>query len=230
MSKIRENIDRLQERIAHAAERSGRDPQQIRLVAVSKTRSVEEIREAITAGITEIGENRVQEAWKKYQIIGDAITWHMVGHLQTNKVKRALQFFQLIHSLDSFHLAEEIERQAQTRGKVAKVLIEVNTSGEATKYGVPIANAQTLIEQVANFSHLQILGLMTIGPFTDDVNAIRSCFRQLRNLQEQISRANIPNVEMRYLSMGMTHDFEIAIEEGANILRIGTAIFGPRTE
>lgn len=228
MSVIQENIARLWERIARAAERAGRDPQQIRLVAVSKTRSVEEIRQAIEAGITDIGENRVQEAWGKYQAIGDAVTWHMVGHLQTNKVKRALRFFQLIHSLDSLHLAEEIQRQAQTLGKVAEVLIEVNTSQEATKYGVSVEKTQALIEQVTTFSHLRVLGLMTIGPFTDNTDAIRACFRQLRNLQEQISCANIPNIEMRHLSMGMTHDFEIAIEEGADILRVGTAIFGAR--
>ncbi len=227
MSDVAENLKRVRERIARAAVRSGRQPEEIRLVAVTKTVPPERINEAIRAGVRSIGENRVQEAREKKEQV-EPVEWHLVGHLQTNKVKYAVKLFDLIQSVDSLHLAEEISKRCGKLGVEMPILVEVNTSGEETKFGVEPGRAIELVEQVAALPHLKILGLMTIGVFSDDVPAVRRCFTTLRNLAEEIRRLQISGVEMKYLSMGMSSDFEIAIEEGSNMVRIGTAIFGPR--
>jgi pyridoxal phosphate enzyme (YggS family) len=223
---IQENIIALQQRIARAAHRAGRTPDDITLVAVAKTVSVERIQEAISCGISIIGENRVQEAREKFCVIGATVSWHLVGHLQTNKVKDALKIFSLIHSLDSLRLAEEIEKRATAP---IACLIEVNTSSEPTKFGVCPADLFKLYESIKGFKKIDVQGLMTIGPgwATTDPEASRPCFKVLREMRDELAQAN--DRQFPVLSMGMTSDFEVAIEEGSNMVRIGTAIFGERT-
>lgn len=228
MAAITENIASVKERIARAAERAGRHPSEIAIVAVAKGVDVERIREALEAGISIIGENRVQEALQKMKAVDGSVTWHMVGHLQRNKVKQAVHIFDLIHSLDSLRLAEEINSRALTAGTIMDVLVQVNTSQEETKFGLEPQETINLLRAISTFKGLSVRGLMTIGAFLPDPEEVRPCFRRLRELKEKIIEADIPNIEMEYLSMGMTSDFEVAIEEGANIVRIGTAIFGPR--
>ncbi len=224
---IKRNIDRCLERIANAAVKNGRDLKDITLVAVSKTVSPEAINIGIKAGIKIIGENKVQEARNKKPLL-DPVELHLVGHLQTNKVKYAIEIFDLIHSLDSVHLAGEINKQCEKKGSRMPVLIEVNTSGESSKYGCVPEETIDLVYRVSQFPYIQILGLMTIGLFTDKIELVRPCFIRLRELAEGVSDQKIENVRMEFLSMGMSSDFEVAIEEGSNMVRIGTAIFGPR--
>lgn len=219
------NISRVKQRIHDAAQRSNRDVQDITIVAVSKTMPVESIQEALHHGISIIGENRVQEAKEKHAVLKDQAVWHMVGHLQTNKVKDALAIFSLIHSLDSLHLAREIEKRAT--GPV-ECLIEVNTSGEKSKYGIEPREVAGFYDSLKQFRNILVKGLMTIGPgwAIEDPEASRSCFHRLRQLNEELS--DNTGTFLPILSMGMTSDFEIAIEEGSTMVRIGTAIFGPR--
>jgi len=228
MSMIKENWDRLWERINEVCHNSGRHPEEITVVAIAKTIPVEMVKEAVDCGITEIGENRVQEAKGKYDAIGKSAHWHLVGHLQTNKVKAALEIFELIHSLDSMKLANEISSRAERINKEARVLLQVNTSAEESKYGLEPEKVVEFAEQIANLPNLNVEGLMTIGPFTEEDTLIRRSFRELRRLFEELKAASIPNVDMEILSMGMSADYEIALQEGANMLRIGTSIFGPR--
>ncbi len=224
--KIAENLSRVNERLAAAAERSGRSPDTIALVAVTKGRSVMEIETAIAAGVANIGENRVQEAQQKYHAVGDkTCRWHLIGHLQRNKVKTALQMFSLIHSVDSVRLFAEIARRSETHRQQTDVLIQVNTTGEASKYGVHAADVPRFIEQSLGYPAVRILGLMTIGQLDAPPATNRKAFALLRTVAEKIEAQQFPDVIMRYLSMGMTNDFEIAIEEGANLVRIGRAIF-----
>lgn len=230
MGSIAENVASVRERIARAAERVNRNPEEIDIAAVAKTVEAERIKEALEAGIEIIGENKIQEALPKVRDIDRPVTWHMVGHLQRNKVKEAVRIFHLIHSLDSLRLAEEIDSRALTAGIIMDVLVQVNTSQEESKYGLEPGETIPLLKQISSFKGLSIRGLMTIGAFLPDPEAVRPCFRRLRELQDEILEASIPNVEMEYLSMGMTSDFEVAIEEGANLVRIGTAIFGAREE
>ena len=222
---IAENISAVRERIGRAAEKSGRRAEEITLVAVTKTHPPEIVDEAIRCGLTDIGENRVQEAKTKHAIIGDRVTWHMVGHLQTNKVKNAVKIFSLIHSLDSLKLAQEIEKK--TSSKIG-CLIEVNTSQESTKYGIEPDEAISFYEALKNLKNIEIKGLMTIGPgwAIEDKEASRPCFRLLASLKDNIEKQC--KCSLPILSMGMTSDYEIAIEEGANMIRVGTAIFGSR--
>jgi hypothetical protein len=229
MSLIADNLAKVEERIARAAERSGRSPGEVTLVAVSKTVEAERIQEAVEAGATLLGENRVQEAAGKIEEVRGEVTWHLVGHLQRNKVKQAIGMFEMIQSVDSLRLAREIDKRLEQVGRVMEVLVEVNTSGESSKFGMPPEEAVDLIGRMAHLKHIAVRGLMTIGRFTDDEAVVRDCFRTLRRLSEEVARAGIEGVEMQYLSMGMTSDFEPAIEEGSNMVRIGTAIFGPRT-
>jgi len=237
LSEIKNNLIKVRERIAQAAECSGRNPESIQLVAVSKTVPVEKIIEAIDAGITAIGENRVQEAVQKRQtiyrdeatsLLYKPVKWHLVGHLQRNKVKQALEIFDIIHSVDSVRLMDAIDKRAAQMDKVVDVLVEVNTSGEETKYGIKPEDIVDFMERASQYEHLRIRGLMTIGLFAAEPEAARPCFQQLRALRDKVANLNFPRIEMKYLSMGMTNDFEVAIEEGANIVRIGTAIFGAR--
>jgi pyridoxal phosphate enzyme (YggS family) len=222
---IADNYRQLNERIAKAAHAAGRDPRTIALVAVTKTVPVERIVEALDCGITIIGENRVQEAKQKYAVLGARAEWHMVGHLQTNKVKDALALFSLIHSLDSLHLAHAIKKRAV---HAVNCLIEVNTSGEITKYGVQPDELISFFESIHGLGKINVQGLMTIGPgwAIEDPEKSRPCFRLLRELRDTISKKYHQHLPI--LSMGMTSDFEVAIEEGSTMIRIGTALFGPR--
>jgi pyridoxal phosphate enzyme (YggS family) len=228
MERIKDNLERVKERMAEAALRSGRSPDSVRLVAVSKTVEADRIREAIEAGVKILGENRVQEAERKISLLGRDVEWHLVGHLQTNKAKVAVSLFDLIHSLDSVHLAQVLDRQGEKQGKVVPVLVEVNLAREESKSGVAAEELEGLLLAISSLQHLEVQGLMAIPPFCEKPESVRPYFRRLRTLAEEVSRLRIPNVRMEHLSMGMSHDFEIAIEEGATMVRVGTAIFGPR--
>ena len=213
--------------MAVSAEKTGRRLEDITLVAVSKTVPPARINEAIGAGIRIIGENKVQEAQQKFDKV-DEVNWHMVGHLQTNKVKYALKIFDLIQSVDTYHLAEEINKRAEKDGKKVPVLIEVNTSGEESKYGCNPEEAEDLVFRVSQLPSVEVKGLMTIGLFSEDPALVRPCFIKLREIFENLKTQNISNAKIDTISMGMSADFELAIEEGSNMVRIGTAIFGPR--
>jgi len=225
MSEIRENYIRVMERIERAARRVGRDPSEIKLVAVSKTVEAARIKEGIEAGVSILGENYVQEAQKKIEEIGRPVAWHFIGHLQTNKAKYAIRLFEMIHSLDSLPLAEELNRRAEQGGQVAKVMIEVNISGEATKFGTDEEKVFSIARGILNLNHLSLEGLMTMPPYFDSPEMSRPYYIKLRELKEKMIREGIP---LKELSMGMSNDFEIAIEEGATYVRVGTAIFGER--
>jgi pyridoxal phosphate enzyme (YggS family) len=228
MSLISENLLRVNERIKDVCTRVSRKPEGISVVAVTKTVPSETIQEAVDAGVRILGENRVQEAASKMDGVSGDIAWHMVGHLQSNKVRKAVTMFDMIQSVDSVDLAAEIDKRCGQTGRMMDVLIEVNTSAEGTKYGITPEEAPELVERVSKLDNLVVKGLMTIGAFTDDERLVRDCFRTLRELAERIKRSGIDNVEMQFLSMGMTSDYELAIEEGSNMVRIGTAIFGAR--
>lgn len=220
---IADNLLRVRQRIAAAAERAGRDPQDIVLVAVTKTVDAAAIQDAIAAGVTDIGENYVQDSVAKYDIIGGQVRWHMIGHLQRNKTGHAVRVFDLIQSIDNLPLAQEIGKRASSIGKTQDVLVEVNISREETKTGIGRDEALGLAGEVSALPGVKVLGMMGIAPFTEDEAAIRRSFSQLRKLWEEL-----PIDNRKWLSMGMTSDFEAAIEEGSNMVRIGTAIFGPR--
>ncbi|HUI68358.1 MAG TPA: YggS family pyridoxal phosphate-dependent enzyme [Nitrospirota bacterium] len=225
---IADNLKTVTNRIASAAKRSGRDLPSVKLVVVTKTVDVDSILEAVDAGALILGENRVQEAKEKIEKLGPIASWHLIGHLQTNKAKYAVKLFYLIHSVDSLDLAKEIDKQAAKIGKVQDVLIEVSISGEASKAGVASENAAALIKGAAKLKNISIKGLMTMPPYSDSPENSRPYFKKLRELSESVARENIPGVSMKELSMGMTGDFEVAIEEGATMVRVGTAIFGER--
>ena len=222
------NIRTIRERIAAAATRAGRDPGGIQLMAVSKTVPPERIREAMEAGITLLGENYVQEAREKIPAVGQNISWHMIGHLQTNKVKYVINLFDWIHSVDRLELARELDKRAGQNNRRLNALIEVNVSGEESKNGVEASHALELVRQVSVLPHLSVRGLMTMPPYSDNPETSRPYFQALRQLRDEISGAAIPGIRMDELSMGMTDDFEVAIEEGATIIRVGRAIFGTR--
>ena len=225
---IADNLKTVLDRIAAAAQRTGRDPSSVKLVVVTKTVDVARIRDAVAAGALILGENRVQEAKEKIEMLGPVASWHLIGHLQTNKAKYAVRLFYLIHSVDSIELAGEIDRQAAKIGKVQDILIEVSIAGEESKAGAAIEQTAGLVRDAAKLGHLSIKGLMTIPPFLDDPEQVRPYFRKLRELSETIAQERIPGVSLKELSMGMSSDFEVAIEEGATMVRVGTAIFGER--
>ncbi|MGQ9695623.1 MAG: YggS family pyridoxal phosphate-dependent enzyme [Thermodesulfobacteriota bacterium] len=228
MSPIAANLKRVQERIEAAAQRAGRRPEEILLVAVSKTVPPDRVLEGIRAGIKILGENYVQEAKKKIEALGRDITWHFIGHLQTNKAKLAVRLFDLIHSVDSLHLAEELNKAARAEGKVLPILLEVKLSAEESKFGVEEGNIIQLAEGISRLENLIVRGLMTMPPLGPDPESARPYFIRLRKISKLIASQNFPRVSMTELSMGMSSDFEIAIEEGATLIRVGTAIFGPR--
>lgn len=227
---IAKKYENVKQRIEKAALRANRNPKDIKLVTVTKTHPVEVIEKALQLGIEYIGENKVQEAEAKLpKLKGKYKEFHFIGHLQSNKIKNLIPLCPtLIHSLDKFSTIRKLHNYLQKNELHQDILIEVNTSGEESKFGVEPSSTLPLIKAVANFSNVHIKGLMTIGKLTDNKDEIRTCFSQLRELQQQIAQQNIAGVKMELLSMGMTNDFEIAIEEGANIVRIGTAILGPR--
>lgn len=224
------NVQALRYRISQAAVRAGRNPDEVKLIAVTKTVEAEVIREAAECGVENFGENRVQEAQRK--IKSEAlrakrkdICWHLIGHLQKNKAKAAVELFDMIQSVDSFKLAEALASQAEKAGKIQRILLQVKLSDEETKYGIANENIMDFVEQVAVMKNLELAGLMTIPPFFDDPEMARPYFRRLREIKDEIDKKGI---RLRELSMGMSNDFEVAIEEGATMVRIGTAIFGER--
>jgi pyridoxal phosphate enzyme (YggS family) len=220
MLDIATNLERVRERLARAAERAGRRSDEVLLIAVSKTVEVERIRAAVAAGVTALGENRVQEAKTKIAELGRPAAWHLIGHLQTNKVKDALPLFDVIHSLDRLELAQEIERRAAGRGQVVDTLLQVNVAAEASKGGVGPAAVGETLDAIGQLAHVRVRGLMTIPPEVERAEDSRPWFRRLRELAERHG--------LRELSMGMSGDFEVAVEEGATMVRVGTAVFGPR--
>lgn len=226
---IAANIAMIRERMARAAVRSGRDPESIRLMAVSKTIEPDRIRMALQAGITLLGENYVQEAREKIPAVGRDVQWHMIGHLQTNKVKYVVNLFDWIHSVDRLELATELDRRAGQHNRKLNILIEVNVSGEASKNGAAPAQVLELARNISALPHLNLRGLMTMPPYSENPESSRPYFTALRNLRDEIRASAVPGVSMDELSMGMTDDFEVAIEEGATIIRVGRAIFGERT-
>ena len=226
MEIIKNNLEIINEKIKKAALKADKNPEEIKLVAVAKTATIEQMEEAIKAGVKIVGENKVQEAKEKYQIITADIEWHLVGHLQTNKVKYAVEIFDCIHSVDSIKLAKEIDKRSLQFGKTTNVLVEVNVSGEETKYGIKPEEVVLFLKNISEFTGIRVRGLMTIAPIVEDKEEVRPYFRKLRELSKEIKSKNIKNVKMDYLSMGMTDDFEVAIEEGANMVRIGRGIFG----
>lgn len=223
-------LDHVHEHIRKAAAAAGRDPGGIRLVAVSKTVPADRVRDAVEAGVSIVGESYIQEARKKATALSHLpILMHYIGHLQTNKSKYAVRMFDLIHTVDSLKLAEALHGQAKKISKTQQILIQVNVSGEKTKSGVSVADTLPLIREVSRLEHLKIVGLMTLPPYFNAPDKARPYFRALRELSEYIATEKIPSVDMNELSMGMSGDFEAAIEEGATLVRIGTAIFGRRS-
>lgn len=227
MNSISANLSHILKRIKLAAERAGRDAETIKLVAVTKNVGIPKIREAIAGGVTIIGENRIQEAREKFNEIGSTVQWHFIGHLQTNKVKYLFDIFSLIHSVDSLPLAEEIQKRAEKKGIKTDILIEVNISGEKTKFGISPEKVIPLARDISKLKNINLKGLMTIPPFSESPEDSRQYFRMLRTLVTDVKKDGI---KINELSMGMSNDFEVAIEEGATIIRIGTAIFGERRQ
>jgi pyridoxal phosphate enzyme (YggS family) len=225
---VPENFKMVMDRIAAAAKRAGRAPSSVRLVTVTKTVDHERIRQAVSAGAAILGENRVQEAKGKIESLGNIAHWHLIGHLQTNKAKYAVRLFDLIHSVDTLELAKELDKQAAKTGKVQDILIEVNIAGEASKAGMAVKSVPALVRETARLKHLRVRGLMTMPPYSENAEDSRPYFRVLRELTEALAQENIPGVSLQELSMGMSGDFEVAIEEGATLVRVGTAIFGAR--
>lgn len=229
MVDVAANYRKVLERVSEAASRCGRDPKGIKLLAASKAQNASRILQAIEAGIGLFGENYVQEAEAKREAIRDPVEWHMIGHLQRNKVKTALEIFDLIQSLDSLELARELDREGKKRGKTVRVFLEVNLGGEESKSGIAKDEVGSLLREVAKLPYLRIEGLMSVPPFSENPEEMRPYFRALKELKSDLMALNLPNVELKELSMGMTHDYPVAIEEGATLVRIGTAIFGPRS-
>lgn len=226
--EIKTNILNIRKRIATAATRAGRDSGTIQLMAVSKTVEPDRIRQALDAGITLLGENYVQEAREKIPAVGRPAVWHMIGHLQTNKVKYVVNLFDWIHSVDRLELARELDKRAGQNNRKLNALIEVNVSGEASKNGAVPQQVLELVRQISILPNLSVRGLMTMPPYSDDPENSRPYFIALRRLRDEIVSAAVPGISMTELSMGMTDDFEVAIEEGTTIIRVGRAIFGDR--
>ncbi len=226
MSSITERVAEVQGRLSRAIEKAGRDPAEVALMAVSKNHGPDAVREAAAAGLTLFGENRVQEAAAKIPESPGHLRWHLIGHLQRNKVRFAVELFEAIHSVDTLKLAETIQRHCEEAGRRMQILLEVNVSGEAVKFGFKPDEVPEVLRRSAEWSRLEITGLMTMPPFTEDPEGARPHFRKLRELRDRWQDET--GVPLPVLSMGMTHDMEVAVEEGSNVVRIGTAIFGAR--
>lgn len=226
---LKESLEEVEEKIAKACERAGRAREEVTLIAVSKTKPVEMLQEIYDEGIRDFGENKVQELTEKYEVMPKDMKWHMIGHLQRNKVKYIVDKVTLIHSVDSLRLAETISREAEKKGVTVPILIEVNIAGEETKFGLSSKEEViSLTEQIAALPNLSVKGLMTVAPPAEDPEENRPFFREIRQLSVDITNKNIDNVSMEILSMGMTNDYTVAIEEGATMVRVGTGIFGAR--
>jgi len=229
MITIKENLDKINRKILETAKACNRSSDAVKLIAVSKRKSVQAIKEAIEAGARHFGENYIQEAVEKIDIIADeSITWHFIGHLQSNKAKFAVKYFEYIHTVDNVKLAKEINKQAEKNSKIQKILLQINIGEELTKSGARIENAIDLVKQIHGFENLSIEGLMCMPPFFDDPEEARSYFRQLVQIKKKIMDENFDTVSMGHLSMGMSSDFKVAIEEGSTMVRVGTSIFGSR--
>lgn len=226
---LKENLEEVEEKIAKACEHAGRAREEVTLIAVSKTKPIEMLQEIYDEGIRDFGENKVQELTEKYEVMPKDMKWHMIGHLQRNKVKYIVDKVTLIHSVDSLRLAETISREAEKKGVTVPILIEVNIAGEETKFGLSSKEGViSLTEQIAALPNLSVKGLMTVAPPVKDPEENRPFFREIRQLSVDITNKNIDNVSMEILSMGMTNDYTVAIEEGATMVRVGTGIFGAR--
>lgn len=224
---IKDNLLYINDRINESKTKSRRKDN-VELIAVTKTVDVDIIKEAIAAGVTDIGENKVQELEKKIPLLGNSVNYHMIGYLQSNKVKYIINEVKLIHSLDRLSLAKEIDKRAKEHNMVVNTLLQINIAEEETKFGLKSSEVIPFIEEIQKFTNLRIKGLMTIAPFTDDKKLLRNVFKTMVNFKKDITNRKYENVSMDYLSMGMTNDYEIAVEEGANLIRIGTGIFGSR--
>ena len=223
-----DNLKDVEERIQAACDRSGRKREDVLLVAVSKTKPVEMIEEVMTAGIVDFGENKPQELRDKYEVLPQNLRFHMIGHLQTNKIKYVIDRVVLIHSIDAIHLAEAVNAEAKKHNRIMPVLVEVNVAQEESKSGFLVEKTENAIREIAKLSNIRVEGLMTIAPFVENAEENRQYFVKLRKLSVDIAAKNIDNVTMHHLSMGMTGDYEVAIEEGATMVRVGTGIFGER--
>lgn len=228
MSMLLDNLKDVEERIQAACDRSGRKREDVLLVAVSKTKPVEMIEEVMTAGIVDFGENKPQELRDKYEVLPQNLRFHMIGHLQTNKIKYVIDRVVLIHSIDSIHMAEAVNAEAKKHNRIMPVLVEVNVAQEESKSGFLVEKTENAIREIAKLSNIRVEGLMTIAPFVENAEENRQYFVKLRKLSVDIAAKNIDNVTMHHLSMGMTGDYEVAIEEGATMVRVGTGIFGER--
>ncbi len=225
---LKENYEKVEENIENACKRSGRDRSEVTLISVSKTKPVEMLQEAYDLGARNFGENKVQELCEKYKVLPEDIHWHMIGHLQRNKVKDVIDKAELIHSVDSLRLAETIEKEAEKKNLTVNILLEVNVAREESKFGADPDEVDKLVEEIAKLPHIRIQGLMTIAPNVEDPEENRLIFRGLHKIAVDIAKKNIDNVNMNILSMGMTNDYQVAIEEGATMVRVGTGIFGAR--
>ena len=225
---LTENYDLVYQNVVDAAKKAGRNPDEVTLIAVSKTKPVSMLQEIYNHGCRHFGENKVQELVEKYEVLPKDIKWHMIGHLQRNKVKYIVDKVFLIHSVDSVRLAEEIDKQAAKKQVICNILVEVNVANEATKFGLMVDEVVSMVEEISKFPNIRIKGLMTIAPYVVDSEENRSIFHNLKQLSVDIMQKNIDNVTMDVLSMGMTGDYEVATEEGATLVRVGTGIFGER--
>ncbi len=228
MGQIAENLAHIHAIMAEAAQKSGRKPEDVTLIVVSKTIDVPRIKEAVEAGETVLGENRVQEIMDKYEAMGPEVHWHLIGHLQTNKVKYIIDKVDMIHSVESFRLAEEISKRAQQKDVTMDILLEINMAEEESKFGLKAEETEEMVRQIAALPNLRIRGLMTVAPFVENPEENRIYFRKMKELLVDINQKKIDNVNMDVLSMGMTNDYAIAIEEGATMVRVGTGVFGAR--
>jgi len=222
---IRDNLSAVQRNIDEAARRAGRDPRDVTLIAVTKTVDAERTDEIIALGVQHIGESRIQDAKLKYPLIVSGVRWHLIGHLQTNKAKDAVRMFDVIHSVDSAKVAAAISQEAVKAEKTVDVLVEVNISGETSKYGLPAAELEGVLRVIAGLPGIRVVGLMTMAPLSDNPEDARHCFRKLRELKDRMNEAKINNINLKHLSMGMSQDYVVAVEEGATLVRVGTALF-----
>ena len=227
-SSIEENIIEVKRRVEEAAKKAGRNPEDVLILAVSKTIYVPRIKEAVQCGLNSLGENRVQEIMDKYEPMGEGINWHLIGHLQTNKVKYIIDKVCLIHSVESLKLADEINKKAEKAGIIMDILVEVNIANEESKFGIKPEDCESFIRELSKMKNINVKGLMTVAPFTENPEENRVYFKGLKDLLVDINNKKIDNINMSELSMGMTGDFEVAVEEGATIVRVGTGIFGER--
>ena len=225
---VKENYKYIKQQVEETARNCGRDPEEITLISVSKTKPLENIEELITIGVEDFGENKVQELCDKYENVSTPVKFHLIGHLQTNKVKYIVDKACLIHSVDSIKLAQTIQKEAAKKGVIAQILIEVNVAEEDSKFGLHTEEVLPFVEEIASYPNVHVNGLMTIAPFVENPEENREYFRTLKQLSLDIASKNIDNIDMNVLSMGMTNDYKVAIEEGATMVRVGTAIFGAR--